>query len=233
MRNSGKKFTLCICDFNPNHSFKLNCSKNFLKKKSKSRLSKKLSNWQKSIKSLSWPSSNNKFSFWKKNYRNSISGKPIFKKPRSIILNISLSFIFKSLTITIVLMRKCLMIISLPKIFLKYWISSHKISSRTPTVLWIPVNFHKPSIYLLSTNKIAKSSSYRNSASLSLMTNLHRKKNCQLIGLWEQKISKCKNSSETDWETWNTANCLLQRICVMKQRKNLWGKTQSWGLRDV
>ncbi len=232
MRNSGKKFTLCICDFKPNQNFKLSCSKNFLKKKSKSRVSKKLSNWQKLIKSLLWPSSNNNFFFLKKNYRNSISGKPIFKRPRSIILNKSLSFIFKSWTITIALMRNCSMIISLRKILLKYWISSHKISSQTPTVLWTPVNFHKPSIYLLSTNKIAKSS-YRNSVSLSLMTNLHRKRNCQLIGLWKQKILKCKNSSETDWETWSTANCLLLTMCVMKQRKSLWGKIQSWALRDV
>lgn len=196
MKNSGKKFTLCICNFKPNQNFKLNWSKNFPKKKSKSRVSKKLSNWQKSIKSSSWPSLNNKFFISKKNYRNSISGKPIFKKPRSVILIKSLSSILKS-AIAIALMRNCSMIISLKKIFQKYWIFSHKISWRTPTVLWIPVNFHKPSIYLLSTNKIAKSS-YRNSVSLSPMTNLHRKRNCQLIGLWEQKISKYKNSSEID-----------------------------------
>jgi hypothetical protein len=55
--------------------------------------------------------------------------------------------------IAIALMRNCSMIISLKKIFQKYWIFSHKISWRTPTVLWIPVNFHKPSIYLLSIEK--------------------------------------------------------------------------------
>ncbi len=120
MSNSGKKFTHCIRDFKPNHSFKLNWSKNFLKKKKKSRVSKRSSNWQNSIKSLSWPSLNKKFSCSKKNYRNSISGKLIFRKPPSIIRNKNLSSIFISLAKAIASMISCSMIIRLAKILLKY-----------------------------------------------------------------------------------------------------------------